>query len=219
MVRVLSQNTLESLERDTALAEQNLSDVEGWLQARGISLDTAREFRLGFVSDKSSRYFGRLSIPSLGVDLDGVTRVRGIKYRQVLTDEEPKYLCTDGFEAKLFNPQALMRPGVQDIHVTEGELDCIILSSLGYAAVGVPGASYWKGENARRWSVMLEGYERVWVWGDNDKPGREFNKAVISSLVQAVAVDLSPYPEKADVNEVFLIGGHDLIKTLIGEEE
>lgn len=204
----------ESLERLTSEAEMNLGHVEQYLAGRGIDPDTATSSRLGFVLDPSSKYHGFLSIPSIGLDLDGVERVRGVKYRNMNDGNGSKYLSSEGFSSRLFNPRALTRPGVTEIHVTEGEFDCIILSMLGYAAVGVPGASQWSDERAVRWTLMLEGYEKVYVWGDNDDPGEKFAKEVRRSLPSAVSVSLGGEP-KSDVNSRFLEGGADLIKELI----
>lgn len=212
-MKPLSHSTLESLEKLTSEAEANLDQVIEYLEGRGIVRYAAIAHRLGYVSDPSSKYYGFLSIPSLGINLAGEQEVRGIKYRN-LGVEGSKYLCTDGFGSRLFNPEALMRLDTDTIHVTEGELDCIILSQLGYAAVAVPGATQWKDERAEIWSLMLEGYRRVFVWGDEDDAGREFTKAVTSSLPNATGVSIG-LGDKSDVTDAYLLGGAELIEELI----
>ncbi|NEA50475.1 toprim domain-containing protein [Streptomyces sp. SID10815] len=97
-----------------------------------------------------------------------------------------------------------------EIHVTEGELDSIILRKLGFHAVAIPGAALWLGRHRR----MLAGFSKVWVWGDPDDSGAEFTNKVCRSLRAAKGIRL----RDGDVNETYLLGGAQALYDLRDKE-
>ncbi|MEU9126558.1 toprim domain-containing protein [Kitasatospora sp. NPDC048540] len=97
------------------------------------------------------------------------------------------------------------------IHVTEGELDRIILRKIGLHAVAMPGANMWAGRHRR----MLAGFNRVYVWGDPDDAGAELVSKISRSLRSAKGVRL----REGDVTDTYLAGGADALYALIKKED
>ena len=58
--------------------------------------------------------------------------------------------------------------GEDTVHIVEGEIDCLTMHQLGFAAVGVPGVQTWKDA----WSDYIEEAKRAYILFDNDKPGK-----------------------------------------------
>ena len=204
-MRPLSSSLKRKLESDTLESEKQLDQAVPYLLARGIDHDTARKFRLGVVSDSSSRYDGRLSIPSLGMD----DAPYNLRFR-ALHGEEPKYLGLPGVETRLFNVRAIQQAG-DEIHITEGELDAVVLSSLGFDAVGVCGANSWKRHHGR----MFAGFTRVFVWGDGDDAGQRFVGKVADSLL---SVQRCKMGSGQDVTDLFLAEGEAGIRKAMSNE-
>ncbi|MGL4178302.1 MAG: hypothetical protein ACRCSN_19780 [Dermatophilaceae bacterium] len=101
-----------------------------------------------------------------------------------------KYDFISGIDKRLHNTQAVVRAG-HVIEITEGQLDADALEFCGLHAVGVPGASAWRPHHRR----LFVGFERVRIWGDGDRAGREFAKKVGSDLRNSESVTL---PEGQD---------------------
>lgn len=166
-----------------------------YLEARGISIGVAEQFRLGCVIDPlpgDEDYMGRLAIPYLTesgcVDL---------RYRSITDSGGPKYLGRPNATTRMFNVGALLIDSPV-VAICEGELDTIVMHALvGIPAVGVPGASNWK----QHYRLLLEDVEQVVVMCDGDQAGREFGKKVTGELDNATAIHL---PDGLDVNEALL---------------
>jgi len=194
----------KSLESATLLAEQSLNLALPYLLARGIDQELARKFRLGVVNDSSSREHGRLAIPSLLAD-GGVYNLR---FRS-LDGGEPKYRGLAGVESRLFNVRDIARAD-DEIHVTEGELDAVILSGLGFRAVAVLGADTWKRHHPR----MLAGFVRVFAWGDGDSAGQKLNAKIRESLTSSVVC--ASMGSGQDVTDLYLQGGEAALRKAVG---
>jgi phage/plasmid primase-like uncharacterized protein len=102
------------------------------------------------------------------------------------------------------------------IVVCEGELDTIVVSGvLGLPAVGCPGVAAWKQHYPR----LLNGYDMVYVAGDNDikedgtNPGQEFARRVASEVINATIVSL---PAGLDITDYYLQNGYDETRRLFG---
>lgn len=205
-MRPLSRPLKESLESWTQEYEKNLDHALPYLQARGIDRASAERFRLGVVDDPTSRYHLRLAIPSLGTD----AAPYNIRYR-ALDGSEPKYLGLPGVETRLFNVRAIDESG-EEIHITEGELDSVVLSSLGLGSVGVCGANSWKRHHAR----MFAGFTRVYVWGDGDEAGQKFSAKVADTMVSVIRTKMA---SGQDVTDLFLAEGEAGIRKAMGEDD
>ena len=216
ILQPVTDSSLAGLEEATARYEAERWAIADVLAKRQISEGVASTFRLGFVAEPApghERYQGRLAIPYLGIDKDGVERVRSMRFR-CLKDHGcnasgcAKYLGEAGERIQMFNVRAIKKAG-DSIHVAEGELDAVVLAQCGLSAVGMPGASSW----ARRHGRMLAGFSKVYVWGDPDGPGQEFSGRVRAAIgARARVVHL----REGDVNETFVKGGKAAIEQLIG---
>ena len=182
--------------------------------ARGLNRESVVTARLGVVDDPipgHGRFTGMLAIPFL--DRDGKPlqlRFRCLEQHEHRDFHHGKYNSMAGDPVRMFNVGALHR-AADEIHVTEGELDALVLNQLGLPAVAIPGALLYRNHHRR----MLAGFSTVWSWGDPDDAGAELNQKIIRSLRQAKAVSL----RDGDVTDTFLKGGQSAIFALIGKEE
>ncbi|MFI5840518.1 toprim domain-containing protein [Catenuloplanes sp. NPDC051500] len=189
-------------------------DAARWLAARGISRDTALTARLGVVDDPMpghARYAGMLAIPYLdraGEPLQ--LRFRCIQDHDHRAHHHGKYNSVAGDPVRLYGIDSLHEAG-DEIHVTEGEFDRLVLRQLGLHAVCVPGANLFQPRHRR----MLAGFSRIWTWGDPDDAGAELNAKIARGLRQAKAVNL----RDGDVTDTFLKGGAPALLSLIGLED
>lgn len=198
------------LEQAVQTYEQNLPTVAAYLEGRGIPLETARTYRLGYVSEPTpglgdAEYVGRLAIPYLTPS--GVVDIR---YR-TLQGSGPKYLSRPGANARMFGVSALFTPSSY-VGICEGELDAVVATRSGIPSVGVPGASNWQ----KHYPLLFEGFQRVFVLSDGDQAGRDFGKKVVATMDQAVIVDL---PDGKDVSELVQEQGPEALKRLAGISE
>ncbi|WP_420841971.1 toprim domain-containing protein [Haloactinopolyspora alba] len=182
--------------------------------ARGIGQAEAATFRLGYVADPHPGHEhvrGRLAIPYLGHD----GRVLSVRFRclQVHSCKDAghgKYKSLEGEPTRMFNVPALHVAG-DEIHLCEGELDCIILTKIGLNAVAVAGNHAWAGRHRR----MLNGFSRVWTWADPDKAGSELTNTVTRALVTAKPVRL----REGDVTDEYLKHGAEHLLGLLERKE
>ena len=204
---MLSQSQRESLELAVTVYEAHLAEAMPYLAGRGISEQTARTYRLGFVAEPpvrgDSEYVGRLAIPYLttGGPVD-------LRYRAITPGDEPKYKSRPGSQVRLFGVQNLTKPG-DTIYLTEGEIDCITLNQAGVNAVGVPGANAWKDH----WSLLFADYDNVVVVCDGDQAGRDFGRKVAERVEGAQVVHL---PDGTDVNDMFVKHGAVALMEKVG---
>lgn len=213
MLQPLTTQQRMDLEEATQRYAENVDSCAAFLQARGISRSTAVTYRLGSVPTSEGSWIGgRLAIPAMGPR--GVYSLR-FRCLQAHSHSDPevscqKYLGFPGIGTRLFNVQAVHKAHDQ-IEITEGELDALILLQLGYNAVGVPGAHNWKHHYAR----VFAGFDTVRVWGDGDEAGREFSRVVTSAIGPAGRT--VKMPDGMDVNELFLAQGANAIHERVEE--
>lgn len=174
-------------------------------------------FRLGVVPDGVrgyEAYNGRMAIPY--VDRMGIC---GFKFRCVSHEDCrefdcARYLNPPGQELGLYNVLALDSSS-ETLHVCEGELDAIVLSTLvPDPVVAVPGAALWRDH----WPFHLAGFERVCVWPDGDEAGQKMGARWQEKCRQ---VEVMRLPKGQDVNSVYLSEGREYFVSLLvdaGEE-
>lgn len=208
-LRPLSASQKAMLEEATNSYQAALTrDVEAarYLLDRGLGREAARTFRLGVVDDPApghERFRGMLAIPYLDKNGKALTvRFRCLRPHDHRENYHGKYNSLPEEPPRMFNVRAVFEAG-SEIHVTEGEMDAMVLHLNVSPAVAIPGAHLWRGHHRR----MLAGFSRVWVWGDPDEAGGEFAAKLVRSMRQAVPVKL----EDGDVNETFLSGGAEAL--------
>jgi DNA primase len=180
-----------------------------YMEGRGLPTASVRPFGLGFVENPQpghEQFAGRICIPNF--NLSGVV---GLKFRHPNDTDEPKYEGLPGIPGRLFNLRAIGRGG-PTICLTEGELDAITVTSLGFPAVGVPGVDNWKPHDWR----IFEGYERVVLVRDADQAGLTLVKKLQQTELPLVVV-LPPGGHK-DANAALCAGlGDELARLIRGE--
>lgn len=184
-----------------------------YLEGRGISEEVAARYSLGTVFEPMAgheMHEGWLSIPYITASGMCV----GFKFRR-LDEGKPKYGSPLGQQTHLYNVCDIQR-NASRIVVCEGELDAVIVSGvLGLPAVGCPGVASWKPHYSR----LLNGYENVYIAGDNDlkddgtNPGAEFNRRVMSEVMNGQVVSL---PQNMDISDYYLANGYEATRKLLG---
>ena len=202
----LSKSQRELLAKATENYEQNLAEVLPYLESRGITEETARMFRLGFVENPETGhelYVGKLAIPY--ITPSGVIDIR---FRSLSNDAGPKYLSRPGASTHIFNVMALEQDA-DVLVICEGEIDTIIATQVGFAAVGLPGANNWKPFYSR----VLADWEKIMLFCDGDNAGREMAKNITRELDNVFPVFM---PENCDVNDVYLQEGAEGLRKRVG---
>jgi DNA primase len=202
----LSKSQRELLAKATENYERNLGEALPYLLSRGITEETARMFRLGFVKNPETGhelYQGKLSIPYLTP-----AGVIDIRFRSLSNDSGPKYLSRPGASTHIYNIGALSRDNGMLV-VCEGEIDTIIATQVGFIAVGLPGANNWK----QFYSRVLDGWDKIMLFCDGDNAGREMAKTISRELDNVFPVFM---PDNQDVNDVFLAEGAEGLRKRVG---
>jgi DNA primase len=206
----LSAAQRNSLEAAAKNYYSDVADIKDYLEGRGVDGATCAMYRLGYVKTPEvghEQFRGRLAIPYLTP-----AGVVGMRFRRIEDEPDgpPKYLGMDGVKTGMFGVLALQHATGNTIAITEGEIDAMILTSrCGIPAVGVPGAQNWKPHYSR----CLQDFERVLVFCDGDKPGREFGKVIAREIRGATTIHL---PDGEDVNSIFMSEGADALKRKAG---
>lgn len=144
--------------------QKDLDKASVWLSKRGIELDTAREYGLGY--DKK---FNRLIIPRTKNSYTG---------RALENNTEPKY-SNSGSEVALFNSEVLKSDDF--VFVVEGSFDALSIIQSGYKAVSIESVT-----NARKLLNLLDKQEnkavKLLLALDNDEKGRQATAELIKEL-------------------------------------
>lgn len=183
-----------------------------YLVSRGITQETAIEFRLGYVADPFPAHRlweGRICLPYSAAD----GSVSNIKARCVEAHDcsdlkHPKYMGESNIDPALYNVTALLSND-EVLYVTEGEMDCIILHQMGLAAVGYAGTNSWRTVFNR---AIGPDWDRIVVVADGDTPGREAAKRVAKEL-SAEVLDL---PDGEDVGSLYVRHGEQFLRQYMG---
>lgn len=185
-----------------------------YLDKRGIGEDLARLNGLGVVAvplQGHEKFRNRLAIPYL-------TKAGPVNMKfRCLQDHNckeisghAKYLSYDGLKASLFGVMSYEDAG-NFICITEGELDALILQSIGLPAMGVPGAKHWQ----KHWNEVFRDFSKVYIFSDGDEPGQQFAGTVQVNMPET-AINL-PMPNGMDVTDVFVkYGSASLLDTIKG---
>lgn len=205
------------MERATAAYEANTSSAIGYLTGRGITdIHVIAAARLGVVDSPElghEHLIGRLVIPY--IDMMGVY---GMKFRCMMHDDCKaegctKYLALAGQEIGIYG--ICDTDSTRDtIHVTEGELDRLVLMQVfpDDPVVGIPGAQLWKPHHP----YHLAGFERVLLWADGDKAGQDLANRIRHDVRAAEVVNI---PRGKDVTELYLEVGADVMREMAGMDE
>ncbi len=209
-----SKKQRRTLERATLTYQESLSTAISYLERRGLSEATAIAHRLGVVTSPElghERFTGRLAIPYL--DRLGVYAIkfRCIKDHVCKLESCPKYDAPQGQETSLYGILDTDEIA-QTIHITEGELDRLILRQVfDEPAVGVPGVQNWK----PHYRFHFQSFDRVLIWPDGDKAGKDLANKLQRELR---SLEVIPVPDGMDVTDVYVARGADTLKLMAGND-
>ncbi|MGA4950468.1 hypothetical protein [Streptomyces lydicamycinicus] len=213
MTSIVPEPALRSfLEEATARYEAALHSPAGdraaeYLTNRGLSEDSVRSFRLGYVENPLPGHesaHGYISIPY--ITRAGVVTVR---FRRLGDGDGPKYRSLPGDPPRIYNPNALLVPS-DYIAICEGEFDTEITEQVDIPAVGIAGVSAWKDYFAR----CFKGYKAVFILADADDKGQgmEFAEKIAPQISNG---RISPMAEGHDVTSFFCdFGGAAILERL-----
>ena len=183
-----------------------------YLLDRGLREETILTNRLGVVHDPNvehQRYEGMIAIPYLDAKGEDTLamRFRCIEDHDHRAMHHGKYNSLAGSPSRLYNVRSIR--GARDvIHLAEGEFDAMILTQEGFPAVAAPGANSWKPHH----TIMLGGFEKVYIWGDPDDAGMQFAQKILASLPEsAEMVQL----KNGDVTDTYLSGGREALEEVL----
>mgnify|MGYP001600109664 CR=1 FL=1 len=119
----------------------------------------------------------KICVPAFDVDGDMV----GLIYRNLLT-EKPKYLYSESFPKKglLFGINHCEKT-VPYVILVEGVFDCIWLWQNGYISLAVLGSHL----SDKQFDDLICLTDTIYLCGDNDLAGRNFNKDAYNRLIGA----------------------------------
>lgn len=197
-----------------------------WLRRRGLTPEVIEDFALGstdapgfstsvlpdYWDDKSGRiskhrnFLNRIVIPYI----EDSPNVRFVNAR-ALGEQKPKYLKAQTPHKVQTSPpyllDALIAEGVDDLWITEGELDALSLYSArpqDIAACAIPGVNGLMDAHLPKFSGR-----RVWVIADNDDAGRKARVEIERRLYPFARVIHQVHlpPEYNDVNQMLVQAG------------
>jgi putative DNA primase/helicase len=178
-----------------------------WLASRGISMEIAREFYLGFVqsaekvtTNNAWMKGGWITFPTLSADRKTVTAVkyRSLVAKKVIIDgrENSGILRARDTSTTMFNLLTADLSG--DVWVVEGEPDTLVMKQAGCETVGWPMAGYNLTDDE---CALLSTAKRRFLAGDSDKPGVKAMDDLQKKLSGATYRILWPNNRK-DANDV-----------------
>ena len=211
----MSTSTLKlpSLKRrallDKATSEYNecVEIALPYLEARGLSLDVANKWKLGYVLDPlpgHERFKGYLSIPYLTRAGTVAIKFRCIQDHDCKQEKHPKYDSEKNAGTYLFGAMSFWKDS-SIICVTEGELDAIAADVAGLPAVGISGATKW----LSHWQYCFEGYDEVIVLADGDEAGEKLTSNVMGSVHNGREVR---FPDGEDVSSFLVKHGPEALR-------
>jgi DNA primase len=185
------------------------SDPYKWLRNRGISEESIEKFHLGYAHNEDNgleRFHNSIAIPYLRPVIDQ-TKVASIRFRY-LNPRSHKYDSMKGSKAHLFNVEAT---DAKDVYICEGEFDAIILTQLGFAAVGVPGAATFNPS----WKYLFVGADTITLVFDSDETGEKGSLRIASLLGDVCPViRRASLPQGTDVTDLYLKAPRELVRTV-----
>lgn len=162
----MAQGKSTLTEDSEAYALQLTETAKVWLAERGLSPHTQQSHRLGFVGqpqhDGHHRFQGAISIPYHNPDRS----VRAIRFRYFQGAYSYKYDNIKGQRVHLYQVANTVK---HRVWVCEGEFDSLILSQMGFPAVGIPGSQSFHPS----WKYLFANCEEVSLVFDSDEAGRK----------------------------------------------
>lgn len=179
-----------------------------WLRARGLTDASIKRGGLGRVINplrpQHHRFTGAITIPYRNPQ----GGVRTIRFRYFQGAYTNKYDSLKGQKQHLYEVANTARPRVW---VCEGEFDALILTQMGFPAVGVPGVSSFNPS----WKYLFANAEEVSLVFDSDDAGRRGADRLGSILGDVVdTLRRINLPPGFDVTDMYM-ADQDELKRLV----
>jgi DNA primase len=174
------------------------------VEERGLSLETIRYCRLGFVETPEpgdDMFRNRISIPF--ITPSGVV---AIQYRAI--DDSEKRFLNHGSTKRIWNTRTLVSP-VRTVYMTEGLIDGATIHQLGLPVVGMPGVKSWDKLFAR---AFRNRRVIVCVDGDDNGQSERFASEVLTSIEDGGTILF----EGTDVNQFYIDHGPEALRQKLG---
>lgn len=224
---ILSESRSEILEAAANYYYENLLKNDEalvyLLEDRGLVFDTIEKHKIGWADGKLFEHLVGLGFSESDIrktnlvtsnNKDFFNGVITIPYHVVGRVVQirgkfigGKYKGAPGQEAALFNSDCTLNyDNNESIVICEGEFDALVMSQLGYNAVGVPGAQTWK----EAWTEYLSDFKKYIICFDNDSTGHKAAEKLASSLgpaskiVELPAHDIDREEEKNDPSHLIV---------------
>lgn len=183
--RGLTVETVERFRLGTATG-----DLADYLLRKEFPLDEIKA--TGLVYDSGEDFFGPGIVTIPYFDQGECVQIRG-RDREA---EKNKYKTPHGQTAVLYNTDTLLEG--DEVILTEGEFDAMVLEDRGFSAIGIPGSRAFKEE----WLKFFQGARRIYIGFDGDDSGRGAADKLAATIgAKARIINM---PDETDVTE-FLV--------------
>jgi twinkle protein len=149
---------------------------------RAISLDTLKRLNIGAAAYKGKSGCGRegeVVLTYVFPYFDSAGNPTFFKARSASWDHK-EFWAPSGREVPLYN-EAVLKPGMEELTVVEGEVDAVSLISAGYEnVVGIPGANVQKTPWIERLDRVAS--KQIYLCLDSDKTGQEAARALATKI-------------------------------------
>ena len=186
--------------------------IHAWLNARGISDDTIMAFNL---SETTHYALGEHAIVLPVNNPDGTFSFNKYRRDPLQGAVTPKYMYDKGSRTQLFGADKLA--GVLKgnlVVITEGELDALVLHSMGIVAVSSTGGAL---SFQEEWAEDLKRYP-TYICYDNDEAGAKGAVRTLQHIPSARVVMIPEQPDVKDISDFVSRGGdfHNLLRSARG---
>lgn len=202
-------------------------DALHWLKKdRGLSIDMITDRQLGYAAGGLYRHLSSKGFSTADILDTGLVKITDgkprdflqnaitipyitagspvcIRGRSIDPNAHAKYLTPPGQKARLYNSDICWTD--EEIFVTEGEFDSMVLTQNGFPAVAVPGSQAWQDS----WDTYFDTSRRVWIVFDTDNAGKTGAVKIMGRLPKARMVSLPHLDgQKVDVTSWMVEEGH-----------
>lgn len=146
----------------------------------------------GLVNGQDEDFFQQGTVTMPFFRQNSCIQIRG----RVLEATKNKYRTPPGQKAILYNTDVML--DANEVILTEGEFDAMLLHDLGYKAIGVPGVRSFKEDWGRFFSEM----KRVYICFDTDEPGRDGAARLAAYLGPKARILELPRPQTGQDTDV-----------------
>lgn len=202
----LSQQESQPMKVYSAAELSKYAYRSSYLKQRGITEEVQRLFRVGYDPQHKA-------VAMCWCDAEG--QVVNIKFRSV-TDKRFWYAGGQRIKEHLYGLHAFTQEKTKVLTVTESEIDCMRLWSVGIPAVAFGTANVSKTQGRK---LLNSGVEEIVIATDNDDAGRHCGKQLEKLLVGAVKVTYfnfngSNAKDISDLSDAEILHGYSERKSL-----